>query len=267
MHSQLAFGIAFVLANFQTVQLTTIVLHRCLTHRALKLKPWFITLAKFDLWIHTTINSKEWVGVHRRHHAKADEEGDPHSPWIFGFWKVQFWNVALYSDAAKDSALIERHTKDLPYTTLDKLFFRRGLVGILLGSTIYYALFSLVGQGLAGLLGFWSSGLFYVFVESSTVNAMGHHPTRIGRQNYLDEYAVKTFNLYIRRFQVLVTHFLGGEENHNNHHKDPKSAIFAHFRERGERDAGAFFIRVLVWFGIASEVETPQVWRETKPAA
>jgi stearoyl-CoA desaturase (delta-9 desaturase) len=264
----LVFGIALAFANFQTVQLTTIVLHRCLTHGALQLRPWFLTVAKFDLWTHTTIVFKQWVGIHRHHHAKADDEGDPHSPWIFGFWTVQFWNVALYSDATKDVAMIERHTRnDLPYTKMDLLFFNKGWLGLLLGSAIYYFFGSFLGHGFAAVLGMWSSGFLYVFGESSSVNGLGHYPSRIGRRNYEDEHAAKSQNLYIPGLQPVVTHLLGGEENHNNHHKDPKSAYFAHYPERGERDSGAFWIRFLVWLRIASKVHTPQVWEETKPAA
>ena len=76
-------------------------------------------LFKFSLWLTTGLATKEWVAVHRKHHAFTDEEGDPHSPKLLGFWQVQLGNVYYYIREAKkpdvDRALRARH--------------RRGLVG------------------------------------------------------------------------------------------------------------------------------------------
>ncbi len=75
---------------------TTIYLHRTATHKALELHPAVVFGFKFALWITTGLSTKEWVAVHRKHHAFTDEEGDPHSPAIEGFWKVQLGNVYYY---------------------------------------------------------------------------------------------------------------------------------------------------------------------------
>ena len=72
---------------------TTIYLHRTATHKALIVHPAVEWSFKMALWLTTGILTKEWVAVHRKHHAFTDEEGDPHSPLLLGFWKVQLGNV------------------------------------------------------------------------------------------------------------------------------------------------------------------------------
>ena len=64
---------------------TTIYLHRTATHRALTLHPALEFVFKFALWLTTGLLTKEWVAVHRKHHAFTDQEGDPHSPKLEGF--------------------------------------------------------------------------------------------------------------------------------------------------------------------------------------
>ena len=72
---------------------TSIYLHRALSHRALSLRPWVELLFRLALWLVTGVSRQEWVAVHRKHHTYTDREGDPHSPLLLGFWKVQLWNV------------------------------------------------------------------------------------------------------------------------------------------------------------------------------
>jgi stearoyl-CoA desaturase (delta-9 desaturase) len=76
---------------------TTSYLHRSATHRALVLHPAVSFVFRFSLWLTTGLCTKEWVAVHRKHHAFTDEEGDPHSPQLMGFWSVQLGNVFLTS--------------------------------------------------------------------------------------------------------------------------------------------------------------------------
>src|SRR5258706_11209983 len=72
---------------------TSVYLHRGLAHRALRLHPLADFLFRCILWLSTGQNRREWVAVHRKHHAFTDKEGDPHSPLLEGFWKVQLGNV------------------------------------------------------------------------------------------------------------------------------------------------------------------------------
>src|SRR5204863_516598 len=72
---------------------TSIYLHRALAHRALVVHPVADVVFRTVLWLTTGQRRQEWVAVHRKHHAFTDREGDPHSPRLLGFWKVQLWNV------------------------------------------------------------------------------------------------------------------------------------------------------------------------------
>ena len=80
---------------------TTIFLHRTATHRALTMHPGLAFTFKFCLWLTTGLSTKEWVAVHRKHHAFTDQEGDPHSPMLEGFWAVQLGNVYYYMREVK----------------------------------------------------------------------------------------------------------------------------------------------------------------------
>ncbi len=246
--------LAFYSYNFMAVVLTTIFLHRAMTHSSVTFDPRLSKTFKFLIWVLTGIVIREWVGIHRWHHAESDGPHDPHSPWIYGFWTVQFWNVALYGEAVKDAERIEKHTRSMPYTRMDRLFFNRGWLGLGIGLTSFYLIF-----GLPGIIGFVLGSLTYLY-QSSTVNAMGHFPNRIGYQNYTGEHAEKTWNLRLPWYvKILIPWRIGGEEFHNNHHEDPKSAIFGH--EIGEFDIGAVVIRFLVRIGFASDVHTPKAWK------
>jgi len=94
---------------------TTIYLHRTATHKALVMTPALEWLFKFALWLTTGIETKEWVAVHRKHHAFTDEEGDPHSPMLKGFWKVQLGNVYYYMQEVKNTDVVERYARDVKH--------------------------------------------------------------------------------------------------------------------------------------------------------
>ena len=125
-------AIAAVLTQVATFS-TTIYLHRCATHRALTLHPAIAWLFRFALWITTGLSTKEWVAVHRKHHAFTDEDGDPHSPRLKGFWPVQLGNVVYYVREARNADTIERYSRDIKVDRSDQWLFNYGLVGPVLG--------------------------------------------------------------------------------------------------------------------------------------
>jgi stearoyl-CoA desaturase (delta-9 desaturase) len=92
---------------------TTIYLHRAATHKSLELHPALVFAFKFALWLTTGLHTKEWVAVHRKHHAFTDQEGDPHSPLLEGFWSVQLGNVFHYIRTAHDTDVVERYARDI----------------------------------------------------------------------------------------------------------------------------------------------------------
>jgi len=77
----------------------TLYLHRDQSHGGLILHPLLRHFFRFWLWFCSGTVTRQWVAVHRRHHAFADRPGDPHSPVVFGFRRVLPQGYEL-SDAA-----------------------------------------------------------------------------------------------------------------------------------------------------------------------
>ena len=216
---------------------TTIYLHRTATHKALTISPTLEWMFKFALWITTGIETKEWVAVHRKHHAFTDEEGDPHSPVLKGFWKVQLGNVYYYMQEVKNTDVVERYARDLKDGWWDKHVFRYGLLGLGIGTA---ALCMVIGLWW-GLLAAAIHAVMYVFVLSSSINGLCHH---VGYRNF-DNTAT---NL---RFLALLT---GGEGLHNNHHGYPRSPKFS-FRP-SEIDPAWPIIKAMIALRLAKPYKT-----------
>src|SRR5438105_8538372 len=124
---------AFV-AGFAVTQIailiTTVWLHRGLSHRGLSTTPWLTWVFRVLVWITTGIRPRQWVAVHRKHHAFTDIEGDPHSPVLLGWLKVQRSNVALYRREARNEETLRRYARDLPPTRADRWFYDHALLGL-----------------------------------------------------------------------------------------------------------------------------------------
>jgi stearoyl-CoA desaturase (delta-9 desaturase) len=220
-----------------TVFSTTIYLHRCATHKALELHPAVAFLFRLALWLTTGIRTREWVAVHRKHHAFTEVEGDPHSPHLHGFWSVQLGNVFHYVKEAHNPETLDRYARDIQEDVWDRTLFRVGFVGPLTG----YILLGL-------LIGFWWAALasavhfiMYVFVLSSSINGLCHY---VGYRNF-DNTATNI------RIIALLT---GGEGLHNNHHGHPRSPKFS-FRPR-EIDPSWPLIRLLTLLRLAHPYKT-----------
>ena len=224
---------------------TTIYLHRTATHKALTMSPALEWMFKFALWVTTGIETKEWVAVHRKHHAFTDEEGDPHSPALKGFWKVQLGNVYYYMKEVKTTDVVERYARDMKDGWWDKHVFRHGFLGLTIGTV---ALCAVIGVWW-GLLAAAVHAVMYVFVLSSSINGLCHH---VGYKNF-DNTATNI------RVLALLT---GGEGLHNNHHGFPRSPKFS-FRS-SEFDPAWPLIKLLVALRLAKPYKTIE---ETAAAA
>ena len=216
---------------------TTIFLHRCATHKALELHPGVAFAFRFAIWLTTGVSTKEWVAVHRKHHAFTEVEGDPHSPHLHGFWSVQLGNVFHYLKESRNPETLERYARDIEEDWWDRWVFRIGIVGPVIGIA-----------GLCLILGIrW--GLFaaalhlfmYVFVLSSSINGLCHY---IGYRNF-DNTATNI---------KLVALLTGGEGLHNNHHGHPRSPKFS-FRPR-EIDPSWPLIKLLTALKLARPYKT-----------
>lgn len=215
---------------------TTVYLHRGLAHRALAVHPAAAVPLRAVLWVTTGMRPREWVAVHRRHHAATDTDDDPHSPARVGFWRVQLGNVGLYRRAARDEATIAKYARDIPTDRLDRVAFDHAFVGLGLGLGILVVSMWLLGFGpFAGFVAGGLHALTYVML-SGAINAIGH---RYGKQPYSN-------SATNGQLLALVT---AGEGLHNNHHAAPTSARFA--LHRGELDPGWWLVRILVALRLA----------------
>lgn len=238
-----SFVVALVVSSVLTqiaVYATTIYLHRAATHRAVILHPAAALTFRFLIWMTTGIIPREWVAVHRKHHAFTDTEGDPHSPLLEGFWKVQLGNFFYYVKELKQPGTVEKYARDMKPDVWDRWVFDYGSVGPLAGVV---ALCWLLGIGW-GLFAAGLHGFMYVFVLSSSINGLCHFR---GYRNF------ENTATNIR----LVAWLTGGEGLHNNHHGYPRSPKFS-FRgaRRWEVDPGWIIIRALVAVRLARPLRT-----------
>jgi len=217
---------------------TSVYLHRALAHRSLVVGPVVDVLFRAVLWLTTGQRRQEWVAVHRKHHAFTDREGDPHSPRLLGFWRVQLWNVVYYIREARNPETIDKFARDVAPDRLDRVVFSRGLVGVGLGSALLCVVLG-VGPGLLAALG---HTVLYVFVAAPLINGLGHWR---GAQNFRNT----AYN------STVLAWLTAGESLHNNHHAHPRAPKFS--MRRFEFDPSWLVIRALAAVGLAVVVGAP----------
>ena len=236
---------AFWIAPLVAVGLTQIAivatstyLHRALAHRSLTVHPAADVLFRVVLWLTTGQDRREWVAVHRKHHAFTDRDGDPHSPLLRGFWHVQFLNAYYYAREAHDPETIRRFAADIRPDRLDRAVFSRGWTGLALGTAL---LCLILGLG-PGLIAAGMHAVLYVFVVAPLINGLGHWR---GAKNFSN-------TAYNSRVLAWMT---GGESLHNNHHAHPRSPRFS--ARRLEFDPSWVVIRALAAVRLVAITGTP----------
>jgi stearoyl-CoA desaturase (delta-9 desaturase) len=192
---------------------------------------------RLAIWLTTGLSTREWVAVHRKHHAFTEVEGDPHSPHLHGFWSVQVGNVFHYMKEARNPATLDRYARDITTDWWDRTLFRIGVLGPVVGTVGLCLILGLWWGLLAGALHLF----LYVFVLSSSINGLCHY---IG---------YRTFDNTATNIR-LVALFTGGEGLHNNHHGYPRSPKFS-FRPR-EFDPSWPLIRLLMAVKLARPSKT-----------
>jgi len=227
----------------------TIFLHRAQAHRALDLHPIASHFFRFWLWLTTGAVTKEWVSVHRKHHAKCETAEDPHSPVIYGIGKVLTQGYELYQAAACQPSTRDRYGHGTPDDWLERnLYAGRRNLGITLMLLIDLVLFGAIG------LTIWAVQMIWMpFFAAGIINGAGHY---FGYRNY----ACDDASTNIVPWGILI----GGEELHNNHHAYGSSAKLSN--RWYEFDIGWGYIRVLEFFGLANiKKVAPRVrWGEIK---
>ena len=222
-----------------TIVSVTLYLHRHSAHNALDLHPVLRHFFRFWLWLTTSINTREWTAIHRKHHATCETENDPHSPVVKGIRKVLLEGAELYAEAVTPETL-DRFGKNTPDDWIERnVYTRHRNLGI--------ALMFLVNLALFGVNGIWIWAVQMMWIPvwaAGVVNGIGHY---LGYRNF--ECADNARN--ISPLGILI----GGEELHNNHHTYPNSAKLS--RRWYEVDIGWGYIRLFQLFGLA----TPKGYR------
>ena len=211
-----------------TIFSVTLYLHRSQAHRGVDFHPVLNHFFRFWTWLTTSMITREWVAIHRKHHAKVETEEDPHSPQTRGIGKVFWQGVELYREARADRPSIEQYGKGAPDDWIERrLYTPHANLGPTALLFVNFALFGLPGVALWAIqmawIPFWAAGV---------VNGLGHW---WGYRNF--ESADTSTNLTPWGF------WIGGEELHNNHHAFPSSSRFS--MRKWEFDIGWAAIKLL----------------------
>ena len=211
-----------------TIAAVTIYLHRCQAHRGLDLHPAVAHFFRFWLWLTTGMITREWVAIHRKHHAKVETEDDPHSPQTRGIEKVLFQGAELYRDESRNQETLEKYGRGTPDDWIERNLYSRYLwqgVGLMLAVDLI--LFGGVGATI------WAVQMMWIpFMAAGIINGAGHY---WGYRNF----ACNDTSTNIVPWGILI----GGEELHNNHHAYGSSAKLS--SQWYEFDVGWLYIRAL----------------------
>ena len=228
----------YILTTFILVQITmlavTVYLHRDQAHRALDLHPVLRHFFRFWIWCTSGMLTREWVAIHRKHHAFCEMPDDPHSPVVYGIKKVLLEGAELYRAEKDNPATLEKFGRGTPDDWLEKNVY----LGLPYGGIILLVLVDLLLFGVPGIIIIAVQMVSMPVFAAGVINGLGHYS---GYRNFECDDA----STNIVPWGVLI----GGEELHNNHHAFPTSAKFS--VRRWEFDIGWLYIRVLQAVGLA----------------
>jgi stearoyl-CoA desaturase (delta-9 desaturase) len=231
-----AFGvIAYtLLLTHITIAAVTIFLHRHQAHRALTLHPVASHFFRFWLWLTTGMVTRQWVAVHRKHHARCETADDPHSPQVLSLKKVLLEGAELYRREADNGKTLAVYGKGTPDDAVERrLYSRYPYLGIVLMLALDVLLLGPIG------ITVWAVQMIWIpLFAAGVINGIGHY---FGYRTYASPDAATN----IVPWGILI----GGEELHNNHHAYPGSARLS--SQPWEFDIGWFYIRLLERMGLA----------------
>jgi stearoyl-CoA desaturase (delta-9 desaturase) len=228
----------YVLATFIMVQITmmavTLYLHRDQAHRAINLHPALRHFFRFWIWCTSGMLTREWVSIHRKHHAFCETPDDPHSPQIYGLRKVLLEGAELYRAETANRETLEKFGRGTPDDWLERNVYLR----VPYGGIILMFVANLLLFGIPGITIFAIQMISMPVFAAGIINGVGHY---YGYRNFECDDAATN----IVPWGLLI----GGEELHNNHHAFPTSAKFS--VRRWEFDIGWLYIRLLSAVGLA----------------
>jgi stearoyl-CoA desaturase (delta-9 desaturase) len=235
-----------------TIAAVTIFLHRAQSHRALELGPIPSHFFRFWLWIGTGMVTKEFVAIHRKHHAKVETEEDPHSPQTRGLKKLLLEGAELYRAESRNSETLVKYGSGTPDDWIERnLYSRYTWQGVGLMLVLDLALFGAIGAAV------WAVQMAWIpFWATGVINGIGHY---WGYRNFESPDASTNVSIW----GIII----GGEELHNNHHTYPTSAKFS--VKKYEFDIGWFYISLMQRIGWAKVKKVPpkMLLGDIKPVA
>jgi stearoyl-CoA desaturase (delta-9 desaturase) len=227
-----------IIATLVMVQITiacvTLYLHRGQAHRAVTFHPALEHFMRFWLWMTTGMLTKEWVAVHRKHHQACEKADDPHSPYVYGIWRVLFGGAWLYVKAKKNTDMVRQYGVGTPDDWIERnVYSRYPQLGIWLMLAIDVAVFGWWGFLIWGVQMIWVP-----FHAAGVINGLGHW------------WGYRNTNTKDRSKNIIPWAFwIGGEELHNGHHANPASPKLS--QKWWEFDIGWMYIQILRVMGLA----------------
>ena len=225
--------IATVVMAHITVMAVTLYLHRDQTHRGIDLHPVISHFYRFWLWLTSGMVTKEWVAVHRKHHARCETEDDPHSPQMVGLSKVLFQGAELYQDEAAKQETLDKYGRGTPDDWLEReIYTGRSYYGVFIMLFTDVILFGPIGLTIYAI-----QMITIPVLAAGIVNGVGHY------------WGYRSFECKDAATNVVPWGIvLGGEELHNNHHAFPSSAKFS--LRSFEFDVGWLYIKIFLALGL-----------------
>lgn len=217
-----------------TIICVTLYLHRSQSHKSVTFHPVINHIMRFWLWLTTGMVTKEWVAVHRKHHQASDTKEDPHSPKIYGIWKVLFGGAFLYATAKKDPNILKLGIGTPSDWVEQHVYSKHNLLGILILLILNIMFFDFWG------ILIWIIQMIWVpFHAAGVINGLCHW---WGYRNY----NTKDTSRNLLPWGI----WIGGEELHNSHHGDATSSKFS--KHWWEFDIGWMYISILKFLNLAT---------------
>jgi stearoyl-CoA desaturase (delta-9 desaturase) len=242
----------YVLATVVMIHITlvgvTLYLHRDATHRSVNMHPVLRHFFRFWLWLTTGMITKEWVAVHRKHHARCETTEDPHSPVIHGLKKLLLEGAELYRAATSQDDILVKYGRGTPDDWVERNVYRHRYLGITVLVIAELLLFGIPAITMIGL-----QMISIPLLAAGVVNGVGHHT---GYRNFECPDASRN----MLPWGILIA----GEELHNNHHAFPSSAKFS--IRPWEFDIGWMYLKLFQSVGLAKVVRTAPQPKRGLPA-
>ncbi|MDP8944141.1 MAG: fatty acid desaturase [Actinomycetota bacterium] len=241
----------------------TVGYHRMLTHRSFETyRPIRYVLAALGSMA-VEGPAVTWVADHRKHHAFADEDGDPHSPHVDhgsgfrgaakGLWHAHMGWIFRAQGRAEARRYAPDLLKERGLRNIDRAFFPLVGLGLAIPFGLGLAATGTLVGGLTALLWGGPVRIFLMHHATWSINSVCHF---FGSREFKSkDHSTNVFWLALPSL---------GESWHNNHHAFPTSAT--HGLRWWQLDVSGMLIRGLERLGLAWNVRRPSPERQQAKA-